>query len=93
MSSLREQIELRRASKPLRTVYSCYSKSPQTLCLSVYSSNETEWIFPWRLLSYGTHQVQSDREILTLMFVNKMVRIKGWNLESISDAVATTKLS
>lgn len=92
MSSLREQIELRRASKSPRRPNSCYSTSSQAPCLSVSPRDETEWIFPWRLWSYSSHEVQSDREILTIGFLSNQIRIEGWNLKPLAKAVVNTTL-
>lgn len=89
MATLRDQIEMRAANRR----NPCYWSSPQSPSLSISSSEEKSWSFPWRLFSYARYEIQSERHLILIAIAGYEIHIEGWNLEALAEEVGVGKLS
>lgn len=93
MSSLQQLLDRRRADQPAATVQLCHAVHPQANALSVVTSADERWIFPWHHLAAAQHTRAGEREEIRLTFTSHLVTLRGRNLTPLADLIATTQLA
>ena len=84
MSSLADEIKLRRAAKS-EPKQGCYTVKAGIPCVRIKDREGKKWILPW------THHVFSSQEVvdqLLLTFASHEVVITGYNLEALEEDIA-----
>lgn len=92
MSSLQKLIDQRRAAQPV-TAQLCHAVHAQANGLTVVTSADEKWVFPWHHLA-SAHFARTDaRELITLTFSSHVVTLQGHNLAALLDLVANVQLA
>lgn len=92
MSSLQKLIDRRRAAQPV-TAQLCHAVHAQAHALTVVSSADEKWVFPWHHLA-SAHFARTDgREQIVLTFSSHVVTLQGHNLAALLDLVANVQLA
>jgi hypothetical protein len=92
MSSLQQLLDRRKADQPAAAQL-CHAVHPQASALSVVTSADERWIFPWHHLVAAQHVRANEREELRLTFTSHLVTLRGRNLTALADLVATAQLA
>lgn len=92
MSSLQQLLDRRRTDQPA-SVQLCHAVHPQATALSVVTSADERWIFPWHHLTAAQHTRGGDREELRLTFTSHVVTLRGRHLATLADLIGTTQLA
>ena len=92
MSSLQQLLDRRRADQPA-TAQLCHAVHPQATALSVVTSADERWIFPWHHLTAAQHTRTGEREELCLTFTSHVVTLRGRHLTPLADLIGTTQLA
>jgi hypothetical protein len=92
MSSLQKLLETRRAEQPAEPQL-CHAIHPQANALTVITSADEKWIFPWHHLASAHLTRVAGREHLRLTFTAQNVTLHGRNLGVLADLVATMQLA
>lgn len=92
MSSLQQLLDRRRVDQPA-TLQLCHAVNPQATALSVVTSADERWIFPWHQLTAAQHTRADEREELRLLFTSHVVTLRGRNLTALADLVASSQLA
>lgn len=92
MSSLQQLLDRRRSDQPA-TLQLCHAVNPQATALSVVTSADERWIFPWHQLTAAQHTRAGEREELRLLFTSHVVTLRGRNFTALADLVASSQLA
>jgi hypothetical protein len=91
MSSLQQAIDRRRAEDA--GAQPCHSMNAQVASLTVVTSADEKWIFPWHHLAVAHLTRSGEREELQLTFASHLVTIRGRNLGALAELVAAVRLA
>ena len=92
MSSLQQLLDRRRADEPTEPKL-CHGIQAQAYALTVITSAEEKWIFPWHHLTSAHLTRSAARDELKLTFTSHVVTLRGRNLGPLSDLVAAAQLA
>lgn len=92
MSSLQKLIDQRRAAQPV-TAQLCHAVHAQANTLTVVTSADEKWVFPWHHLASAHFACMEGRERILLTFSSHIVTFQGHNLGVLLDLVATVQLA
>ena len=91
MSALQQILDRRRADGQPEG-HLCHSVEPQLAALTVITSAQERWIFPWHQLA-SAQFTAGVRDQLRLTFTSHLVTITGRDLLAFCDLVARTQLA
>lgn len=92
MSSLQKLIDQRRAAQPA-TAQLCHAVHAQANALTVVTSSDEKWVFPWHHLTSAHFRRAEGREQIVLTFSSHVVTLQGHNLAALLDLVANVQLA
>jgi hypothetical protein len=91
MSSLQQAIDRRRADSAEAHV--CHTFEAQVASLTVVTSAQEKWIFPWHQLTSAQFSLAAGRERLLLTFTSHVVTLQGHDLTALCDLIARLQLA
>lgn len=92
MSSLQKLIDQRRAVQPV-TAQLCHAVHAQAHALTIVTSADEKWVFPWHHLASAHFARTEGCERITLTFSSHVVTLQGHNLAALLDLVANVQLA
>ncbi len=92
MSSLQRLLDQRRAEQPA-TAQLCHTVHAQANALTVITSSDEKWVFPWHHLAAAHFTRCGGREQILLTFTSHAVTLSGHNLGPLLDLLANVQLA
>jgi hypothetical protein len=87
MSTLKETLIHRRVEKSAAES-GCHSAMDFVPALLIHAESNERWVLPWAHFVSARHQVDADREHLTLLFARHEVEVYGVRLASLLPVIA-----
>jgi len=92
MSSLQQALDRRRADLPTGGQL-CHTVEVQLSAVTVVTSADERWIFPWHQLAFSHFTSAGGRDQLRLTFTSHIVTITGRDLGAFCDLIARAQLA
>src|SRR5438309_842439 len=91
MSSLQQAIDRRHAEST--GAHICHTFEAQVAALTVVTSGQEKWIFPWHQLTSAQFSSAAGRDRLLLSFTSHVVTLQGHDLAPLCDLIARLQLA